>query len=110
MGRQAIALLGQLDAACTAADDLEHAAVESFNLHPDAGIITSFPGLGALTGARVLAEIATTDPGSRMPKDSRPTQARPPSPAPAARPDPSPAATSRTTGSTPPATAGRSPR
>ena len=30
---------------------------ESFNLHPDAGIITSFPGLGALTGARVLAEI-----------------------------------------------------
>ncbi len=57
MGRQALALLGQLNAACTAADDLEHAATESFNLHPDAGIITSFPGLGALTGARVLAEI-----------------------------------------------------
>ena len=29
----------------------------ALNLHPDAGIITSFPGLGALTGARVLAEI-----------------------------------------------------
>jgi transposase len=57
MGRQALALLGQLDAACTAADDLEHAVTGSFNLHPDAGIITSFPGLGALTGARVLAEI-----------------------------------------------------
>jgi transposase len=57
MGRQALALLGQLDAACTAADDLEHAVTQSFNLHPDAGIITSFPGLGALTGARVLAEI-----------------------------------------------------
>jgi transposase len=57
MGRQALALLGQLNAACTAADDLERAATESFNLHPDAGIITSFPGLGALTGARVLAEI-----------------------------------------------------
>jgi transposase len=57
MGRQTLALLGQLDAACAAADDLEHAAVESFNLHPDAGTITSFPGLGALTGARVLAEI-----------------------------------------------------
>jgi hypothetical protein len=56
MGRQAIALLGQLDAACTAADNLEQAATESFNLHPDTGIITSFPGLGALTGARVLAE------------------------------------------------------
>jgi transposase len=57
MGRQALALLGQLDAACTAAADLERAVTESFNLHPDAGIITSFPGLGALTGARVLAEI-----------------------------------------------------
>jgi len=57
MGRQALALLGQLNAACTAAANLERAATESFNLHPDAGIITSFPGLGALTGARVLAEI-----------------------------------------------------
>jgi len=64
MGRQARALLGQLDAACAAADDLERAAVESFNLHPDAGIITSFPGLGPLTGARVLAE--TGDDRSRF--------------------------------------------
>jgi transposase len=57
MARQALALLGQLDAACASAADLEQAVTESFNLHPDAGIITSFPGLGALTGARVLAEI-----------------------------------------------------
>ena len=57
MGRQALALLGQLDAACAAAADLEQAVTESFSLHLDAGIITSFPGLGALTGARVLAEI-----------------------------------------------------
>jgi len=57
MGRQALALLGQLNAACAAASGLEQAATESFNLHPDAGIITSFPGLGPLTGARVLAEI-----------------------------------------------------
>ena len=57
MGRQSLALLRQLDAACASAGDLEHAATESLNLHPDAGIITSFPGLGALTGARVLAEI-----------------------------------------------------
>ena len=64
MGRQALALLGQLDAACAAADDLEHAVTQSFNLHPDAGIITSFPGLGALTGARVLAE--TGDDRSRF--------------------------------------------
>jgi transposase len=57
MGRQTLALLGQLNAACTAADDLEHAVTQSFNQHPDAGIITSFPGPGPLTGARVLAEI-----------------------------------------------------
>jgi transposase len=64
MGRQALALLGQLNAACAAADDLEQAATQSFNQHPDAGIITSFPGLGTLTGARVLAE--TGDDRSRF--------------------------------------------
>jgi transposase len=64
MGRQALALLGQLDAACVAADDLEQATIESFSQHPDAEIITSFPGLGPLTGARVLAE--TGDDRSRF--------------------------------------------
>ena len=64
MGRQALALLRQLDAACAAADDLEQAVIESFNQHPDAGLITSFPGLGPLTGARVLAE--TGDDRSRF--------------------------------------------
>ena len=64
MGRQAVALLRHLDAACASADDLEQAATESFNQHPDAGIITSFPGLGPLTGARVLAE--TGDDRSRF--------------------------------------------
>jgi transposase len=64
MGRQALALLRQLDAACQSADDLEAAATESFNQHPDAGIITSFPGIGPLTGARVLAE--TGDDRSRF--------------------------------------------
>jgi transposase len=57
MGRQTTALLRQLEAACASASDLEQAAAESFSQHPDAGIITSFPGLGALTGARVLAGI-----------------------------------------------------
>jgi transposase len=57
MGRQALALLRQAEAACQSADDLQAAAEESFSQHPDAGIITSFPGIGALTGARVLAEI-----------------------------------------------------
>jgi transposase len=64
MGRQALALLRHLDAACASASDLEAAATESFNQHPDAGIITSFPGIGALTGARVLAE--TGDDRSRF--------------------------------------------
>jgi transposase len=64
MGRQALALLRQLDAACAAASDLEQATIESFNQHPDAGTITSFPGLGPLTGARVLAE--TGDDRSRF--------------------------------------------
>jgi transposase len=68
MGRQSLALLHRLDAACASADDLEQAATESFNQHPDAGIITSFPGIGALTGARVLAEIG--DDRSRF-KDAR---------------------------------------
>jgi transposase len=68
MGRQTLALLRQLDAACQSADDLQQAAEESFSQHPDAGIITSFPGIGALTGARVLAEIG--DDRSRF-KDAR---------------------------------------
>ena len=64
LGRQALALLGQLNAACAAAADLERATTESFNQHPDAAIITSFPGLGPITGARVLAE--TGDDRSRF--------------------------------------------
>lgn len=62
MGRQTTALLRQLEATCTSADDLAQATVESFNTHPDAEIITSFPGLGSLTGTRVLAEIGDPIP------------------------------------------------
>ena len=57
MGRQTLALLRQLEAACTSADELAAATAESFAGHPDAEIITSFPGLSQLTGARVLAEL-----------------------------------------------------
>ena len=57
MGIQLGALLRQLQAACTAADELAEAAIAHFQRHPDAEIITSFPGLGMLAGARVLAEI-----------------------------------------------------
>lgn len=56
LGKQALALQGQLEAACTASDDLAKAVEEAFPQHPDAEIITSFPGLGVQLGARVLAE------------------------------------------------------
>jgi transposase len=56
-GRQAAALLRHLDTACTNAEELATAASTQFDKHPDAGIITSLPGLGSLTGARILAEI-----------------------------------------------------
>jgi transposase len=57
MGIHLTALLGQFEAACAAAEQLAEAAIAHFEQHPDAAIITSFPGLGTLTGARVLAEI-----------------------------------------------------
>ncbi|WP_406347088.1 IS110 family transposase [Streptomyces sp. NBC_00648] len=57
LGRQMLALLGQLEAACRAADDLAKAVEEVFPQHPDAEILTSFPGLGIQLGARVLVEI-----------------------------------------------------
>ncbi len=56
-GRQALALLRALDTAATNAEDLATATIQHFDQHPDAEIITSLPGLGSLTGARVLAEI-----------------------------------------------------
>jgi transposase len=56
-GEQARALIMQLDAACHAVEHLTHATEEAFTEHPDAEVLTSFPGLGTLTAARVLAEI-----------------------------------------------------
>jgi transposase len=57
MGIQLAALLRQFEAACAATDELAKAAIAHFEQHPDAKIIISFPGLGNLAGARVLAEI-----------------------------------------------------
>jgi transposase len=57
MGRNALALLVALDAACANVDELGEASAELFQQHPDYAIITSFPGLADSTGARVLAEI-----------------------------------------------------
>ena len=57
MGVQTRAVVLQLDAACRAADDLAEAAAVAFAEHTDAKILNSFPGIGPLTGARVLAEL-----------------------------------------------------
>lgn len=57
MGKQMLALLRQLDSAAEGADELTEAVETSSRQHPDAEVITRFPGLGALLGVRVLAEI-----------------------------------------------------
>ncbi|MFC9646821.1 IS110 family transposase, partial [Streptomyces mirabilis] len=57
LGQQTTALLRQLESACANAENLEASCTEAFQQHPDAEIIVSFPGLGSLTDARVLAEI-----------------------------------------------------
>lgn len=57
MGAQALALLAMLNAACDNVDRLGEATVEAFRRHPDYEVITSFPSLGELGGARLLAEV-----------------------------------------------------
>ncbi|MEV8504592.1 IS110 family transposase [Actinoplanes sp. NPDC051475] len=57
MGTQALALLATLNVECASVDQLTEAASKAFRQHPDHAIVTSFPGLADVTGARVLAEI-----------------------------------------------------
>jgi len=57
MRAETLALLGMLDAACGAVNDLAGRLGEVFQAHPDYKIITSFPGLADVSGAIVLAEI-----------------------------------------------------
>ena len=57
MGTAALALLATLDAECVNLERLGEACTQAFAQHPDYEIITSFPGLGDLTGARILAEL-----------------------------------------------------
>ena len=56
VGRQALALLRLLDAACANAEELAKATSKHFGQHPDVEIYRSQPGLGVILGARVLAE------------------------------------------------------
>jgi hypothetical protein len=57
MGRQVLAHLRALNTAVANIADLEQAPGEAFAQHPDAAIITSFPGLGTVLGDRILGEI-----------------------------------------------------
>jgi hypothetical protein len=56
MGVQALRLLASLNAECDSVDQLADATTAAFRQHPDHQVITSFPGLGEQTGARLLAE------------------------------------------------------
>ena len=57
MGAQALRLLATLDVECASVESLAEATMTAFRQHPDHAIITSFPGLADVTGARVLGEI-----------------------------------------------------
>ena len=57
MAEHATALLRALDTAVANVARLEQSLTVAFDQHPDAQIITSFPGLGSVLGARILAEI-----------------------------------------------------
>lgn len=57
LGVQTLTLLSTLDAECGNVEKLGEATATAFALHPDYAIITSFPGLGDVSGARVLAEL-----------------------------------------------------
>ena len=106
---ETLALLGVLDVVCASVDQLAAALVEAFSQHPDHEIITSFPGLGDISGAIVLAEIG--DDRSRF-RDDRALQAFAGS-APVTRASGKSRTVTRrrtrTTGSPRSATAGRSP-
>jgi transposase len=57
MSQHATALLHALDTAVANVIRLEESLTAAFQQHPDAEIITSFPGLSTVLGARILAEI-----------------------------------------------------
>ncbi|MEU4781008.1 transposase [Micromonospora sp. NPDC023633] len=57
MGIQALRLLATLTTECASIDHLSAAVETAFQKHPDYDIITSFPGIAAQAGARLLGEI-----------------------------------------------------
>ena len=79
MGRQALAQLRALNAAVANIADLEQSLGEAFAQHPDAAILTSFPGLGTVLGARILGEMGDDRTRSPTRKPSKPSLAPRPS-------------------------------
>lgn len=65
LGQQAVALIRQVDAACVSVAQLAVATEETFLVHRDAEIITSFPGLSVPSGA---PRSETTANASRTPE------------------------------------------
>jgi transposase len=81
-GRQALAHLHTLNTSVANVADLEQALGEAFAQHPDAAIITSFPGLAPCSAPAYSARSAMTGPASPTPKRSKPSPAPRRSPAP----------------------------
>ncbi|GHE80420.1 hypothetical protein GCM10014715_39830 [Streptomyces spiralis] len=67
LGKQMLALLIQLEAACTAAADLAEAVKEAFPQHPDAEILLSFPGSASSSPPGSWLRSGTTTPASPTP-------------------------------------------
>ncbi|GAA1154503.1 transposase [Kitasatospora gansuensis] len=57
LGQEVLATLRLLGEACLSVDELTSAAGELFSQHPQSRIYLSFPGVGLLTGARLLSEL-----------------------------------------------------
>ncbi|BDH15359.1 mini-circle putative transposase for IS117 [Streptomyces hygroscopicus] len=57
MGVRTAAILGQLDQACRATNDITTHLADTFAAHPQAATYLSFPGVGTVVGARLLSEI-----------------------------------------------------
>ncbi|GAA2646818.1 hypothetical protein GCM10010425_65770 [Streptomyces spororaveus] len=68
LGEQMLALLVQLEATCTAANDLAEAVEETFAQHPDAEVILSFPAWAPSSAPPGCSpRSATTGSGSPTP-------------------------------------------
>lgn len=107
-GAIAASLTAVIAAHNTQIAELEEVLETYFGQHPDADILRSLPGLGIVTGARVLGEFGDDPPAMTRPRPDGTTPAPAPSPSPPA-PDPlSGPATSATGASPMPCTGGPS--